>query len=233
MKIQRTSKTTVRLVFWGVALSVSGGATALAQSVPATPAPTDMVVRIMAARRANAALMRQYSWTSRTEVIDQGQVKELRLDTVNYGPSGQLQRTTINDQSAPLPRGFLRRRIAEDERTKVEQYFGGVAGVARTVHAAHGAEGSGLHESRDGDWARCQGSVRADGAERSLSGGCVHALGESEDEAPATDPGREQFPRRPYQSHRHLQDPPHRPQPRGLRGGDRARQAAQRAGAEL
>jgi len=126
MKIQRTSKTTVRLVFWVVALSVSGGATALAQSAPATPAPTDMVVRIMAARRANAALMRQYSWTSRTEVIDLGQVKDLRLDTVNYGPSGQLQRTTINDQSAPLPRGFLRRRIAEDERTKVEQYLVGL-----------------------------------------------------------------------------------------------------------
>ena len=126
MKIQRTSKTTVRLVFWVVALSVSGSATALAQSVPATPAPTDMVVRIMAARRANAALMRQYSWTSRTEVIDQGQVKDLRLDTVNYGPGGQLQRTIMNDQSAPLPMGFLRRRIAEDERTKVEQYLVGL-----------------------------------------------------------------------------------------------------------
>ena len=126
MKIQRTSKTTVRLVFWVVALSVSGGATALAQSAPATPAPTDMVVRIMAARRANAALMRQYSWTSRTEVIDQGQVKDLRLDTVNYGPGGQLQRTIMNDQSAPLPMGFLRRRIAEDERTKVEQYLVGL-----------------------------------------------------------------------------------------------------------
>ena len=49
MKIQRTSKTTVRPVFWVVALSVSGRATALAQSVSATPAPADMVVRIMAA----------------------------------------------------------------------------------------------------------------------------------------------------------------------------------------
>jgi hypothetical protein len=126
MKIQRSSKTTVRLVFWVVALSVSGGATALAQSVPPTPAAADMVVRIMAARRANAALMRQYSWTSRTEVIDQGQVKDLRLDTVNYGPGGQLQRTIMNDQSAPLPMGFLRRRIAEDERTKVEQYLVGL-----------------------------------------------------------------------------------------------------------
>src|SRR5213083_585505 len=96
-----------------------------AQTVPSqtAPSPTEMAVRITEARKANAALMRQYSWTSRTEVIDQGQVKDLRIDTVNYGPDGQLQRSTMNDQSAPLPRGFLRRRVAEIERQKVEQYL--------------------------------------------------------------------------------------------------------------
>ena len=41
------------------------------------PTPTNMAMRVTAARKANAALMRQYSWTSRTEVIDQGQVKDL------------------------------------------------------------------------------------------------------------------------------------------------------------
>jgi len=70
--------------------------------------------------------MRQYSWTSRTEVIDQGQVKDLRIDAVNYGPTGQLQRTVMNDQSAPLPFGFLRRRVAEYEREKVEEYLAGL-----------------------------------------------------------------------------------------------------------
>jgi len=93
------------------------------------PAPTAMAVRITEARKANAALMQQYSWTSRTEVIDQGSVKDLRLDTVNYGPNGQLQRTIMNDQSAPLPFGFLRRKIAEDERQKVEQYLTGLRGL--------------------------------------------------------------------------------------------------------
>ena len=93
------------------------------------PAPTNMAVRITEARQANAALMRQYSWTSRTEVIDQGQVKDLRLDTVTYGPDGQLQRTIMNDQSAPLPFGFLRRKIAEHERQKVEEYLTGLRGL--------------------------------------------------------------------------------------------------------
>ena len=111
------------------ALAVAVIAVGLAQTVPAQsppPAVTDVTVRITEARKANAALMRQYSWTSRTEVIDQGQVKDLRIDTVNYGPDGQLQRSTMNDQSAPLPMGFLRRRIAEIERQKVEQYLGGL-----------------------------------------------------------------------------------------------------------
>lgn len=94
-----------------------------------TPAPTAMAARINEARQANAALMRQYSWTSRTQVTDQGQVKDLRIDMVHYGPDGQLQRSTLNDQSAPLPFGFLRRRIAEHERQKVEEYLAGLRGL--------------------------------------------------------------------------------------------------------
>jgi hypothetical protein len=100
------------------------GHTISAQTAP--PAPTNMAVRVTQARQANAALMRQYSWTSRTEVINQGQVKDLRLDAVTYGPGGQLQRTVMNDQSASLPLGFLRRRIAEIERQKVEEYLTGL-----------------------------------------------------------------------------------------------------------
>ena len=90
------------------------------------PAPTNVAIRVTEARKANAVLMRQYTWTSRTEVIDQGQVKDIRLDAVNYGPGGQLQRSLMNDQGAPLPFGFLRKRIAEAERKKVEEYLGGL-----------------------------------------------------------------------------------------------------------
>src|SRR5258705_10270276 len=86
-------------------------------------------VQLAGARTANAALMRQYSWTSRTEVSDQGQVKDLRLDPVPYGPDGQLQRNVMNDESAPLPRGFIRRRIAEKERQKVEEYLSGLRAI--------------------------------------------------------------------------------------------------------
>lgn len=118
--------TTRTLSVLAVVVVAIGWAPALAQS---PPAPTNMAIRITESRKANAALMRQYSWTSRTEVIDKGQVKDLRLDTVTYGPDGQLERTIMNDQSAPLPFGFLRRKLAEHERQKVEQYLMGLRGL--------------------------------------------------------------------------------------------------------
>jgi hypothetical protein len=108
-------------------LALAWGPPGSAQNPP--PGVTNATMRISEARTANAALMRQYSWTSRTEVTDQGQLKDLRIDTVNYGPDGKLQRSTMNDQSAPLPFGFLRRRIAEAERQKVEEYLSGLRGL--------------------------------------------------------------------------------------------------------
>ena len=85
-----------------------------------------MANKIIAARKANAALLKQYSWSSRTELLDTGAVKDIRIETVSYGPDGHLQRTLINDQPSPLPHGFLRKRIAEKERAKVEKYLTGL-----------------------------------------------------------------------------------------------------------
>jgi hypothetical protein len=92
----------------------------------AAGANAGMAAQLAKARAANAALMKQYTWNSRVEVLDQGVVKDLRIELVNYGPSGQLQRNTLNDQSAPLPFGFLRRKIEERERAKVEEYLVGL-----------------------------------------------------------------------------------------------------------
>jgi hypothetical protein len=99
----------------------------LAQSALSTDA--NRAVQITEARQANAALMHHYTWTSRTEIIDQGQVKDTRLEVVHYDPFGNLQRSLLNDESAPLPRGFLRRAVAEDERQKLEQYLTGLRGL--------------------------------------------------------------------------------------------------------
>jgi hypothetical protein len=58
----------------------------------ATPAQTaasanaGMAAQITKARKVNAALMRQCSWNSRVEVLDQGVVKDLRIELVNTAP---------------------------------------------------------------------------------------------------------------------------------------------------
>src|ERR1035438_4613492 len=78
---------------------------------------------IIAARQKNAALMKQYSWNCRSELSENGTPKDTRIDTVTWGPDGQPQHTLLNDQSNPLPGGFLRKRVAEKEREKMEEYL--------------------------------------------------------------------------------------------------------------
>lgn len=85
-----------------------------------------LAAKITAARKSNAALMKQYSWQSRTELLENGKVADTRIELVTYGPTGELQRSLLNDESSPLPRGFVRRRIAEREKEKVEQYLTGL-----------------------------------------------------------------------------------------------------------
>jgi hypothetical protein len=106
--------------------------TGLTQGAPFATA--NRAVQIYQAREANAALMHQYEWNSRTEIISQGQVKDIRIALVSYGPFGQLQRTVINDQPAsggmmPMPFGFLRRAIAEDKKKEMQEYLMGLQGL--------------------------------------------------------------------------------------------------------
>jgi hypothetical protein len=85
--------------------------------------------QITEARKANAALMRQYTWNSRTEIIEGGEVKDIRIELVNYAPDGQLQRSVMNDQESRMPIGFLRRAIAEAKKKQLEDYLTGLRGL--------------------------------------------------------------------------------------------------------
>jgi hypothetical protein len=96
---------------------------------PAGAQDVSGAVKITEARKANAALMHEYTWNSRTEILDQGQVKDTRIELVNYAPDGQLTRSLLNDQSAPLPGGFLRKAIAENKKQEMEQYLKGLQGL--------------------------------------------------------------------------------------------------------
>jgi hypothetical protein len=99
------------------------------QPSPGQVANEGLANQIIAARQKNAALMKQYSWNSRIELVDNGSVKDIRIEQVMYGPDGQLQRTLLNDQPSSHPHGFLRKKIAEKEKEKVEKYFKGLRDV--------------------------------------------------------------------------------------------------------
>jgi hypothetical protein len=98
-------------------------ATGFLCSLSAQVANEGLANQIIAARQRNNTLMQQYSWNCRTEISENGTPKDTRIDTVTYGPDGQPQHTLLNDQANPLPRGFFRRRIAEQERDKMEKYL--------------------------------------------------------------------------------------------------------------
>lgn len=100
-----------------------------AQAQGALSSDANMAVQLTEARKANDTLMRQYTWNSRTELLENNEVKDIRLELVNYAPDGTLQRSLLNDSGASLPRGFLRRAIAEDKRKKMEDYLSGLRGL--------------------------------------------------------------------------------------------------------
>lgn len=100
----------------------------LAQAVWAQ-APTANAFRISEARQANANLMRQFAWESRTEILRKGDVKDVRVDAMGYGPDGQLQRNTVSNDKAPV-RGFIFRQVAADKKAKeIKEYLEGLRGV--------------------------------------------------------------------------------------------------------
>jgi hypothetical protein len=107
-----------RLVSLVAALTIAGPCL-----LPAQVANEGLANQIIAARQRNAALLKQYSWNCRTEVSENGQTQDTRVDTVTFGPDGQPQHTILNDTSNPLPGGFFRRRTAEREREKLEDYL--------------------------------------------------------------------------------------------------------------
>jgi hypothetical protein len=84
---------------------------------------------IIQARQKNAAQLKQYTWTYRIELTQNGTVQDTRIDQVSYEPDGTQQQTLLNDQSAQPPMGFLRRAIAENQRQQTEQYITDLRGL--------------------------------------------------------------------------------------------------------
>jgi hypothetical protein len=120
-----------------IALRVLATLAAFCAVQPGIAQPTASIyraVQISQARQANAALMHHYTWTARTEIFVNGQLKDTRIEQVSYGPDSQLQRSLINDTPAsgmylPTPIGFLRRAVAANEKEQIEKFLHGLKGM--------------------------------------------------------------------------------------------------------
>lgn len=93
------------------------------------PPNAGLAMKIAQARKANSALMQQYTWESCTVFIMNGETKDTRIDQEQFGPDGKLQKTELNNDSSSHPRGFLRKRIADDKKKELEQYMGGLRSI--------------------------------------------------------------------------------------------------------
>ena len=105
-------------------IAVGWSQTVMAQGQPA--ANVSMAAQISETRKANAALMRQYTWECRTELIEKGQRLDTRIEAVSYGPDGQLQRSLLSNQSPPLPESLLGGIIAKKKKERLEVYLKGL-----------------------------------------------------------------------------------------------------------
>jgi|GEM_PF-635947 hypothetical protein len=85
------------------------------------------------AQRQNAAQLRRYGWTSRTELLHKGEIKSMRLESVRYDASGQLVKTPMEAPQAPQqdPRG-LRGRIVEKKKDEFKELIEGLGALAQS-----------------------------------------------------------------------------------------------------
>jgi hypothetical protein len=107
------------------AATIALGTALLASAQANETVKADIAVQITAARKANAALMQTYAWDCRTELLEDGTVKDTRVELMNYA-NGQLQRSLVSDQGPTLPRFGVRKRVAERKEKDVKEYLAGL-----------------------------------------------------------------------------------------------------------
>lgn len=84
-----------------------------------------IAAKVTQTRQANAVAMQQYTWDQRTEVLEDGVVKDTRVEMVNW-VNGQYQKSQVSDVGPSLPRFGLRKRVAEEKQKEMKEYAAGL-----------------------------------------------------------------------------------------------------------
>ncbi len=99
------------------------------QPPPAAPSGAGVAteaMQISQARQRNLALMRQYTWNTRVEMLKNNNMVDQVISQESYLPTGQLQKVVINNEHAPLPGGFIRHAVAESKLEDAKKYMAGL-----------------------------------------------------------------------------------------------------------
>jgi hypothetical protein len=95
-------------------------------AVPGPNNPATEAMQISQARQKNLALLHNYTWNRRVEVLKNGGMVDQIISQENYLPNGQLQKLVLNDEHAPIPGGFLRHMAAESKINDAKKYAAGL-----------------------------------------------------------------------------------------------------------
>jgi hypothetical protein len=108
-----------------VVLGLSSLAYAQEQEAPTQEPPNKalLATEINAGRQENAAEMRNYSWSTRTEVKMDGEVKSVKVEFVQFTQDGDLQKDVISDSlaGAKKPRG-IRGKVASNKKKGMQEW---------------------------------------------------------------------------------------------------------------
>jgi hypothetical protein len=93
-----------------------------------------MKAKFAQAQKQNAEALRQYTWNSRTELKLKGETKNVKVESVRYDSSGQLQKTTI-ESTPPKPPpsgGRIKERVVEKKTEEFKELMAGLGQLAQS-----------------------------------------------------------------------------------------------------
>jgi hypothetical protein len=84
-------------------------------------------------QKQNAALLRQYGWTSRTELKLKGETKTVKTESVHYDSSGQLQKTEVEStpQAQTQGGGRVKQKVVEKKKDEFADLLKGLGKLAQ------------------------------------------------------------------------------------------------------
>jgi hypothetical protein len=130
----------LRLAIWhgkqsvaGALLSISKrlmiGVVALAAAIPAIAQNSELQQKVAAVKQSvaeNKQRLRQYQWIETTQLTLKGDAKPPSQNMCQYGPDGQVQKTSIGPPPPPPSGGRLKKRIVEKKKEEMKDYMGDV-----------------------------------------------------------------------------------------------------------